>query len=100
MTHSLNKEAFQILCDAMRCRVEDGDATAEDWGDSYGVSLPADRFWNDASGATIAADDEGPCMGIEFNMWERAKVTIYFNNSIYIIDVIGIIEVIYNICFV
>ena len=48
----------------MRCRVEDGDATAEDWTDSNGDSLPADRFWNDA----------GPCMGIELNIWERAKV--------------------------
>jgi hypothetical protein len=98
MTHSLNKEASQIVRDAMRCRVEDGYATAEDWEDSYGVSLPADCFWNDASGTTIAADDEGPCMGIELNIWERAKVTIYFNNSIYIIDVIVIVEVIDNIC--
>ena len=74
MTHSLNKEASQLLCDAMVCRVEDGDATAEDWADSNGDVLPADRFWNDLSGATIAADDEGPCMGIELNIWERAKV--------------------------
>ena len=42
--------------------------------DSNGDVLPADRFWNDLSGATIAADDEGPCMGIELNIWERAKV--------------------------
>ncbi len=36
MTHSLNKEASQLLCDAMRCRVEDGDGAAEDWTDSKG----------------------------------------------------------------
>ena len=58
----------------LRCRVEDGDATAEDWTDSDGNSLPADRVWNNASGATIVADDAGPCMGIELNIWERAKV--------------------------
>jgi len=74
MTHSLNKEASQLLCDAVRCRVEDGDATAEDWTDSNGDSLPADRFWNDSSGVSIVADDAGPCMGIELNIWERAKV--------------------------
>ncbi len=50
----------QLLCDTLRCRVEDGDATAEDWQGSYGDSLPADCFWNDASGAKIAVDDEGP----------------------------------------
>ena len=30
MTHSLNKEASQLLCDAMRCLVEDGDTKAEE----------------------------------------------------------------------
>ncbi len=54
----LKKEATQLLCDAMQCRVEDGDATAEDWEDFFGDSLPADRFWNDASGAKMAADNE------------------------------------------
>jgi hypothetical protein len=33
ITHSLNKEASQLLCDAMQCRIEDGDATAEIWTD-------------------------------------------------------------------
>jgi hypothetical protein len=43
-----------------------------------------------------------PCLLIAFGTMppERATVTIYFNNSIYIIDVIVIIEVIDNICFV
>jgi hypothetical protein len=47
MTHSLNKEASQLLCDAVLCRVEDGDATAKDWTDSKGKALAADCFWND-----------------------------------------------------
>jgi hypothetical protein len=47
MTHSLNKEASLLLCDAMRCRVEDGDRTAEDSIASKGTALPPDRFWND-----------------------------------------------------
>ncbi len=50
--------------------------TAEDWEDCHSDSLPADRSWNDASGATIIADDEGPCMGIKLNIWEHARVTI------------------------
>lgn len=26
----------------------------------------------------ISADDEGPCMGIELNIWERAKVGCFY----------------------
>ena len=74
MTHSLNKEASQLLCDAMRCRVEDGDPEAEEWTDSAGNALPPDRFWNTALETLIAADGEGDCKGIEVNIWERAKV--------------------------
>ena len=97
MTHSLNKEASQLLCDAMRCRVEDGDATAEDWTDSKGKSLPPDRFWNDGVETLIAADDEGPCMGIELNIWEWAKVGILFlfNMLIDVISIMHIITIIY-----
>ncbi len=86
MTHSRNKEASLLLCDAMRCRVEDADATAEGWEDSNGDSLPADRFWNIASDCNIAA--EGPCMGIELSIWVRVKVNIVFNIIIVIIEVI------------
>jgi hypothetical protein len=91
MKHSLNKEASLLLCDAMRCRLEDGDATAEDWGDFNGDSLPADRFWKIASDCNIAADDEGPCMGIELNIWERVTVSIVFITNIVIIEVIAVI---------
>jgi hypothetical protein len=75
--------------------VEDGDATAENWEDSHGDSLPADRFWNIASvcNRDIAADDEGPCMGIELNIWERAKVTIAIIIIIIIIAVIDIVSI-------
>jgi hypothetical protein len=62
------------LCDAARCRVEDGDATAEDWTDSKGKALAADRFWNDGIESMIAGDEEGPCMGIQVNIWERTKL--------------------------
>ena len=74
MEHSLNKEASQLLCDAVRCRVEDGDATAEDWTDSNGKTLAADRFWNSGIETMIAGDEEGQCLGIQLNIWERAKV--------------------------
>ncbi len=79
--------------DAMRCRVEDGDATAENWEDSHGDSLPADRFWNIASECNISADDVGPCMGIELNIWERAKATVAIIRPIKIIVVIDIFSI-------
>ena len=78
MTHSLNKEASQLLCDAMRCRVEDGEAASEAWTDSNGKALAPDRFWNTSIESEIAGDDEGPCMGIELNIWERMKVNKRF----------------------
>ena len=74
MTHSLNKEASLLLCDAMRCRVDDANATAEDWTDSKGNSLPPDRVWNDGVEKLIVEDGEGKCMGIELNIWEQTKV--------------------------
>ena len=78
MTHSLNKEASQLLCDAMRCRVEDGCAPADDWTDSQGRALAPDRFWSSGIESEIAGDEEGPCKGIELNIWERAKVMFSF----------------------
>jgi hypothetical protein len=53
------------LCDAMQCRLEDGDAAAEDWTDSNGNSLRPDRIWKYGIEDLISADDAGPCMGIE-----------------------------------
>ena len=74
MNHSLNKEASQLLCDAMRCRLEDGDASGEIWKDSGGRELAPDCFWNIPMETLVSADNEGPCLGIEVNIWERAKV--------------------------
>ena len=68
-----------------------GDATGENWEDSSCDSLPADRFWNIASECNIAADDEGPCMGIELNIWECAKTNIVVIIIISIIEVVDII---------
>jgi hypothetical protein len=75
MTHSLNKEASQLLCEAMQCRIEDGEASAEAWKKSHGSALAPDRFWTSGIESDIAGDDEGPCMGIELNIWERMKVS-------------------------
>ena len=46
MNLSLSKEASQLLCDAMRCRLEDEDASSEIWKDSGGreFKLAPDRF--------------------------------------------------------
>jgi hypothetical protein len=92
MTHSLNKEASQLLCEAMQCLVEDGEASAEAWKDSNGRAMAPDRFWNTGIESDIAGDDEGSCMGIELNIWERMKVS----NLLYIfIDLMHIICIIY-----
>ncbi len=83
MTHSLNREASQLLCDAMTCQVENGDASAENWKDSSARALAPDRFWNQTMASMIASDNAGPCLGIELNIWERAKVGIHFNYFVY-----------------
>ncbi len=83
MTHSLNKEASEMLCDAMRCRIDVGDDSAKNWKDSNGSALAPDRFWNISMDSMIAADNAGPCMGIELNIWERAKVNIHLNDCYY-----------------
>jgi hypothetical protein len=94
MTHSLNKESSQLLCDAVRCRVEDGDASADNWTDSIGEALPPDRFWSSGNESEIAGDDEWPCKGIELNNWERAKVILCIILLVYIICIIYNIPII------
>ena len=79
MTHCLNKEASQLLCKAMQCLVEDAEASAEAWKDINGRAMAPDRFWNTGIESDIAGDDEGPCMGIELNIWERMKVNKLLN---------------------
>ncbi len=61
-----------MLCDAMRCQLEDGNVSAN------GIALAPDRFWNSTMASMIAADNAGPCLGIGLNIWERAKVGIHF----------------------
>ncbi len=53
------------------------------------------RFWNIASECNIAADDVGPCMGIELNLWDRAKVSfqVAIIRTIIIIVVIDIFSI-------
>ena len=59
---------------------QDGDVGTENWKDSDGSELAPDRFWNSSMESMIAADKAGPCLGIELNIWERAKVDILFND--------------------
>ncbi len=66
------------MCDAMSCRLEDGDERAEHWKDSVGRAMAPDRLWNTSMESMIASDNSGPCLGIELNLWERAKVIIIF----------------------
>ena len=63
MTHSLNKEAYQLLCDAMRCRLEDGDDSGEPWTDVAGCELAPDHFWKSSMDEMISADNLRPLYG-------------------------------------
>ena len=65
------------------CREEGGDANAEKWTDSSGRALAPDRFWNTTMESMIASEESGPCLGIELDIWERAKVGIHFNYIVY-----------------
>ncbi len=47
--------------------------------DSNGRALAPDRFWNAEIETIFAGDDEGPCMGIKLNIWERMKVSNLFD---------------------
>ncbi len=76
--------------------VEDGEANAEAWTDSNGRALAPDRFWNTGIEYEIAGDDEGPCMGIELNIWERYKVRKLFMFS----DIMHIHYIICIICII
>lgn len=71
MQQCVHKEASQLLCEAVQARVEDGDIQ-DDWQDTEGRPLRADRWWNTA-GSQGDSDAHGPCMGIRVNIWERAK---------------------------
>jgi hypothetical protein len=79
----------------MQCRLEDGDAAAEDWTDSNGDSLRPDRIWKSGIEDLIAPDDAGPCMGIELNIWKRAKVSNFYL-IIALISVVNIIHFMYS----
>ena len=73
MQHSLNKEASELLCDAIQCRIQDGDAPQDEWFDSKGSAIPPNRFCIYADTEEQPDDHDGPCMGIKVNIWERAK---------------------------
>ena len=77
MRHSIYKQASQLLCEAVQARVEDGDE-GDHWRDSHGEPLRADRWWSRArpgldEDGTNHNGPHGPCMGIQVNIWERAK---------------------------
>ena len=54
------------------------------------LSLSPDRIWKSGIEDLISADDAVPCMGIELNIWERAKVS----NVYLIIALIGVMNII------
>ncbi len=54
-----------------------------------------DRIWKSGIEDLISADDAVPCMGIELNIWERAKVS----NVYLIIALIGFVNIIHIMYF-
>ncbi len=79
----MNKEISQLLCDAMRCRMEDGEVSTENWKDSKGSALAPDCSWNTTTESMIAVYNAGPCWGIELNILKLAKMGIHFNDIFY-----------------
>ena len=77
MRHTVNKEASQMLCRAVQARAEDIDE--EEWLDKEGNPLRADRWWH-ASSIEEAGESHGPCMGMQVNIWERAKYRRYMQH--------------------
>ena len=65
-----------MLCDAIQSRIDDGDAPDDRWTDKENSEIHANRFWSKIDDETRDSHDadEGPCMGIRVNIWERAKV--------------------------
>ena len=66
-----------MLCWAVQARAEDIDE--EEWLDKEGNPLRADRWWH-ASSMEEAGDSHGPCMGMQVNIWERAKYRRYMQH--------------------
>jgi hypothetical protein len=58
----------------MVCQSQKRQSLEKQAKDSRGRALAPDRFWNTTMETMIASDDSGPCLGIELNIWERAKV--------------------------
>lgn len=82
MQQCVQKEASQLLCEAVQARVEDGN-TDEEWLDKEGRQLRADRWYNahhDGSQLSQDSSSHGPCMGIRVNIWERAKARRYLKH--------------------
>ena len=77
MRHTVNKEASQMLCWAVQARAEDVEEV--EWLDKEGNPLQADRWWH-ASSIEEAGDSYGPCMGMQVNIWERAKYRRYMQH--------------------
>ena len=76
MQHSLRKEAAEMLCDCIESRIKDGDAPHDQWidRDTQGTELPPNCLCPITLEDEISTcDDQGPCMGIQPNSWERAK---------------------------
>jgi len=65
MQQCVQKEASQLLCEAVQARVED-ENTDEEWQDNEGCPLRADRWWN--AGESQDCSSHGPCMGIRVNI--------------------------------
>jgi len=72
----MEQEASELLCSAVKSRIDDGDRPNEIWLDSKGRPIPPHHQWGHSESQTHLThdDSEGPCMGIQVNIWERAKV--------------------------
>ena len=80
MMHSLHKEAAEMLCDCIESRIKDGEVPHDEWIDFQGNQLPPNCLCPITLQDKIAScDDQDPCMGIQLNIWERAKKRRYWS---------------------
>ena len=66
-----------MLCWAVQARAEDVEEV--EWLDKEGNPLQADRWWHESS-MEEPGDSHCPCMGMQVNIWERAKYRWYMQH--------------------
>ena len=60
LEHSLCKEASELLCDAVKCKINYGDVLSDKWIGSMGIAIPSNRMCDNSDGEEHHHDDDEP----------------------------------------